>query len=140
MGEYIGASIQFGGKLKAEHVDELIDLLNDKGLTVDFDESTGPDRTNLGENFGDWQINYGNLDELQAFGREHGLHYRYWFDDGPEWTEATERYFPDTGEQLEIVGDDSIRLSQVKELGSYAAIINHFEKVKADLPTLEIIP
>ena len=90
MGEWIGASIRFGGKIVAELVPELVDLIKAHGLSVDF-EGDDPGPTNLHETFGDWQINYGCLDEFEAFAVRHGLDYEYWFDRGPDWDVLRDR-------------------------------------------------
>lgn len=83
MGEWIGASIRFGGTIGADLVPELVDLIKAHGLSVDF-EGDDPMHTNLHETFGDWQINYGCLDALEAFAVRHGLDYEHWFDRGPD--------------------------------------------------------
>lgn len=88
MGERIAATIKFGGKLKAEFVPELIARIKGEGLTVDSDESTDPDETNLGETFGDYEVNYGNLDDLLTFAQLHNLAYVQWFDNGYEWNQG----------------------------------------------------
>jgi hypothetical protein len=143
MGERIGASIQFGGKLPKQHVQELVDLLNAEGLTPDFDETgdvTAED--DLSQNFGDWEVNYGNLDDLEAFGQEHGLHYKHWYDSGPEWSACTELYDPATNTMIELVdagGLPAMNLGEIKRLGSIEAIEAYFAKFSEPLPPLEIV-
>ena len=139
MGEWIGASICFSGRIGEELVPKLIGLIKEHGLKVDFD-GDDPDRTNLHENFGDWQINYGCLDELEAFGVEHSLDYVHWFDRGPEWSSTTVRYVG--GERLELIdggGSPAITEAELTALG-FEEALNRFALFKIPLPPLEIIP
>lgn len=139
MGEWIGASICFSGRIRDEFVPELIELIKEHGLSVDF-EGDDPDRTNLHETFGDWQINYGCLDEFEAFGVKHGLDYVYWFDRGPDWSATTVRYVG--GEKQELAdggGGPAITEAELTELG-YEAALERFAQFKIPLPPLEIIP
>jgi hypothetical protein len=142
MGEWIGASIQFGGRLKEEKVDELIELLQDKRLLADWCDQ--PERGNLHLTFASGDVNYGNLDELEDFGAENGLFYRYWHDSGPEWASATYVYTPHDRQRRHAMGDANSELSlnetQIRELGTYAAVLEYFSTLKADLPDLEIVP
>lgn len=138
MGEWIGASIRFGGKIGADLVPELVDLIKAHGLSVDF-EGDDPDPANLHETFGDWQINYGCLDELEAFAARHGLDYEYWFDRGPDWSAATVRYVG--GERVELAdggGGPCLTEGELRELG-YDGAMARFAQFKSPLPPLEIV-
>lgn len=119
MGERIGSSIRFGGKLTQEKANELIELIKAECLTVDFDESTGPDLTNLGETFGDWEVNYGNLDALTNFAAENGLAYEHWFDSGPDWNQGFyKRDLTGRWEDAEGTPDNPLfSAKQIKQIG-----------------------
>lgn len=140
MGEYVNASIRFGGKLPAEKAPELLELLHEKGLDPDWGHSGPVELEDLRSNafFASNDVNYGNLDELQAFGEENGLWYVYECDSGPEWDAQTEVYDPTTGKTRDFVGNQqvAITLGTVKELGSYEAVLAYFA---TDLPPFEIV-
>jgi hypothetical protein len=142
MGEYIGASIRFGGKLRKEHVAELVDLLNAMGLTPDFDGSddvtVGDD---LSQNFGNWEINYGLLDELQDFGIKHGLDYIYWHDSGSDWSATSTRYVAATENPISVFEIDhspAFTIREIKELGQNE-ILRRASLIERPLPPLEIV-
>ena len=133
MGERIPASIQFGGKLKAEFVPELIELLNEQGLLADDDE---PCVNNLGKEFSDNEVNYGNLDSLISFAIKHNLAYVHWFDSGAEWMSATDKRDL-SGRNAELVGSryqgfylSEQQIDQGKELLAW---------MREPLPPLEIV-
>jgi hypothetical protein len=140
MGEYINASIRFGGKLPAKKAPELLELLQEKGL--DPDGGHGPElmledlRTECF--FASNEVNYGNLDELCEFAVENKLWYKYECDSGPEWDAQTEVYDPTTGKTRDFVGNQqvAITLGTVKELGSYEAVLAYFDTT---LPPFEIV-
>jgi hypothetical protein len=140
MGEYVNASIRFGGKLPAEHADELLELINEKHLGPDWDPVGEVTREHLLETafYGDSRVNYGNLEELEAFCQKHGLWYEYECGSGPEWDGYTTVYNPVTGESHEFVGEQTkaITLDQVKQLGSYEAVLAYFDNT---IPPFEIV-
>lgn len=86
MGEYISTNIRLAGKLKREHVAELADLLNDKGLSFEYHGGKVDPQDIIDGNcdepgaFYANEVNYGNLDELRAFANEHGLDWEHWID------------------------------------------------------------
>ena len=96
----------------------------------------------FGETFGDWQVNYGNLEELENFGAEHKLYYRGWFDGGGDWAAATYIYNPETTQRDEAMGDydPSITLSTLKTMGSMGEALRYLERFSAPLPPLVIVP
>lgn len=141
MGEYIYAGIKFGGKLKREYADELLELVNDKGLTPDMcgGEATIDD---LNEQLASDSVNYGLLDELEAFGERHGLDYEYSYGSGPDWDSGVVRYYGQTGMRFETTGESgpSLNREAIEELGSYEAVIAYFNMAAAEVPPLELIP
>lgn len=140
MGERIGASIQFGGKLPRSKVEELMDLLNAEGLKADWNDDPAPH--NLGCDFGDGEVNYGNLDELKQFAAENSLSYEYWCDSGSEWMAQTEVYLAETGTSFDFIGGNGEQLflsgEFIRTLGSYEAVLNYFDRSK-ELPPFEIV-
>lgn len=139
MGEYVNASIRFGGKLPAEKAPELIELLNEKRLSPDWGGSPVElEELRTESFFGGNDVNYGNLDELCSFAAENGLYYEYACDAGPEWDSQRIFYNPETGESREFIGEntEAITLTQIKQLGSYEAVLAYFDTV---LPPFEIV-
>jgi hypothetical protein len=139
MGEYINASIRFGGKLSVDKAPELVELLQEKGLDPDWGHR-GPvelEDLHLNNFFASNEVNYGNLDELREFAAEHGLWYIYECDAGPEWDSETVIYDPTTGKERDFVGNQqvAITLGTVKELGSYEAVLAYFD---TNIPPFEI--
>jgi hypothetical protein len=144
MGERCAAYIRFGGRISRDKADELIELLNDQGYGV-YGDGSEADRENLRtENFGDYEINYGNLDELKEFATANGLHYLYWSDRGSEWDQSIEIYDPEAGTTEDIMDSENgpvLRRKEIEKLGSMEAILRHFDKFdEKNLPTLEIVP
>lgn len=140
MGEYIYAGIQFGGKLSKANAAKLLELVNDKGLTPDMcgGESTIDD---LGEQLASDSVNYGNLDDLEDFAKEHKLDYDYSYGSGPDWDCGSVRYYADTGARFETTGEStSLNRGMIEQLGSWEAVIDYFDKAGANLPPLEITP
>ncbi|WP_037500625.1 hypothetical protein [Sphingomonas jaspsi] len=140
MGEYIYAGIQFGGKLKREHAPELLELVNDKYLTVDMcGGETVIDE--LGEQLASDSVNFGDLDELEDFAKERGLDYDYSCGSGPDWDRINRRYYAATGETFETTGENGPCLSrgEIEELGSYEKVLEHFDKAAAPLPPFELV-
>lgn len=140
MGEYINASIKFGGQLERKRVDELLDLLNEKHLWPDWSPSGEVTVEDLEETafYANSEVNYGNLDELRSFAEDAGLWYEYECGAGPEWDAQTIFYNPITKESREFVGeqDTAITLEKIKELGSYEAVLAYFERT---LPPFELV-
>lgn len=144
MGEYIAASIKFGGRLSADKVDELIDLLNDKTMHENSSEQAPPSLSNLGAEFYDHEINFGNLDELLDFAHKNGLDYRYWHDGGCEWSPTTYRYYA-SGERLFELptlhdGRLAVPLNLIRQLGSFEKVMHYVSCVQMDPMPLEIVP
>jgi hypothetical protein len=140
MAECINASIRLGGKLPAEHADELLELINEKRLGPDWGQGSEVTREDLLKHnfFGNSEVNYGNLEEIEAFCREHDLSYEYECGAGSEWDAYTTIYDARTGESREFVGEQTkaIDLETVKELGSYEAVLAYFDTT---LPPFEIV-
>lgn len=144
MGEYIPASIQLGGRLPEAKVDELIGLLNDKTMYENTPEQALPSRGNLGAEFYNNEINYGNLDELLDFAHENGLDYRYWHSDGPEWTAQTYRYYASGERFFELPtlfdGNLAVPLNLIRQLGTFEHVMDYILQTQADPLSLEIVP
>lgn len=140
MGEYVNASIKFGGKLPAEHTFELCDLLNAERLDPDWGEwaEVDPDDLLTNDFFGNSEVNYGNLDEVRTFAEEHDLYYLYECGAGSDWDAEAVFYDPTTKTYHQFVGeqDKAITLEQVKELGSYEAVVAYFDTT---MPPFEIV-
>lgn len=140
MGEYIGASIRLSGPLRQVYVQDLIEVLNAYDLTVDFDGEK-PSAENLHKVFGNWEVNYGNLEEIEGFAQRRGLDYELWNASGPDWDASTYRMVG--GERREITMAEQgpvLTEGEIDRLGSMAAIKNWFFWWKQPLPDLQIVP
>jgi hypothetical protein len=136
MGEYIPASIQFGGQLQAEYIPELIALLNAQCLRTAEDEET-PTPNNLHEEFYNTQVNYGNLTDLEDFAIHHGLAYEHWHDCGPDWMEATHKQTPQSERRGHVIGSRMKGFYLCEEQLKNGAELLAW--MKSPLPPLEII-
>lgn len=140
MGERIGASIRFSGVLSRDQAPRLVKAINDFGLRADFD---GEQATidNLDKEFGDWEVNYGSLDEVSDVATELGLDWEHWFDSGPEWLEATCRWRD--GRYQEVVGSASRGFyfsgRELEEKGM-AATMNLYQEFMTPMPRLVVRP
>jgi hypothetical protein len=121
-------------------VPELIELLNGNDLKVDFDGEE-PSETNLNNTFGDWQVNYGNLDELVNFGIENGLSYRYWCADGPEWDAQINIRRADLDQTFELIGsqEEALPIRTLLEFKTGAELFNYVKLSQEPIPDLEIV-
>lgn len=99
MGEYVYASIQIGGRVSRNQARKLVELGNHYGLSVD---GQGGDLSDgdIGEQWTDDQINYGNLDDLTAYCTEHGIDYEYYYSSGPGWDAQREKFFDSVSVQF----------------------------------------
>lgn len=140
MGERIGASIRFGGNITREQAERLVELVNEYGLSPDFDESGEIGVEDLGSILGDWQVNYGNLDGITSYCVAQGIAYHHWFDYGPEWAAGGERHLD--GEVNPFIdggnGAAAVTLAEIKRDGTEATIarLEWFEK---ELPQLIVV-
>ena len=138
MGERIAASIRFSGVLPRDQAPRLVKAINDYGLRVDFDgEQATVD--NLDQEFGDWEVNYGNLDEITEIATELGLEWEHWFDSGPEWMEATCRW--QGGRYQEVTGSKNRGFyfsGHELEKKGMGAVMNTYQEFMAPMPRLVV--
>jgi hypothetical protein len=136
MSERIPARIQFGGRLAAEAIPELIALLNAKHLCTSGDEND-PDPTNLHEEFYDREVSCGDLTDLEDFAIHYGLDYELWSDSGTGWYEYTRRFEPKSQRIGNVVGsrENGFFLSE-DQLRHGAELLAW---MKLPLPALEIV-
>lgn len=144
MGERCAAYIQFGGRISKAKADELVELINDNwGVYGDGTEATLESLTDGDTAFGDYECNFGNLDDLKDFAVENGLHYYYWCDRGSEWDQQIEIRDAETGEIHSCTDSESgpaLTKKEIERLGSIQAIMTHFELFDPKtFPKLEIV-
>ncbi len=148
MGEYIPAGIKFGGKLKREHIEDLIDLCESFSLNPDCsdDDKIKLTEDDLKNPISNSSINYGNLDDINTFCDSIGLDYEQWFDSGPEWPPGLKRRVGTRYE--ECVCDESnnpmLSMAELRKIDNLATGLgNLLDLAKwwcTPLPPLEIVP
>ena len=146
MADRVSVSIAIGGDLPTTLRDRLVDLVNDEGLSVEYD---GPafDAGQFVEGeplvlYAD-QVAWGRLDALEAFCLAHGLPFARWSGScsgsfGPEravFTGSGDVRFFAADEEEEAV----ISRRTAEKLGSYAAILAHFDAADFVVPPLRLI-
>jgi hypothetical protein len=80
MGEYIPATVQFGGKVKRSLIPTLIELLERYDMRAEGDEEAEPTPENITEKFRGDQINYGQIEDITTFCQSHNIDYEHWAD------------------------------------------------------------
>lgn len=88
MGEYIYASFRAGGRISRNQAQKLVEIGTAYGLSVD---GGGGELTieDVGKEWSDDQINYGNLDDLTDFCARQKLDYEHHYESGGEWDATT---------------------------------------------------
>jgi len=120
MGERVPTTIKFGGKLRAEHAERLIELLNeDNFYSEDADLTSGGDVDDvvvdhLDDTLRADEVNYGQIEDIIAFCREHKLDYEHWIDACGGGDPSVERVVAGTSETLNYSdGEPMIPLARV---------------------------
>lgn len=146
MGEYIPASIKFGGKLKREHVDELIERCMAFSLNDRWDDGTQQlTVVDLGSNLSNTSINYGNLDDIIDFCAGIGLDYEQWFDSGPDWSAGMKRGVGGVHKECttDSDGNPTLSMKELRKVDNLAMALGPLLDLAkwwcTPLPPLEII-
>lgn len=119
MGDRVWAQIQLSGRLNSEHVEELVGLLRDQGCQA----QEGPEGPLTAEHLVyalyDNECNYGNMDEVEAFCRSHGISYFKEYGSGGGFSAGYLLYNAVVDQDFEATGEDEPALG-VSELAAYA--------------------
>lgn len=154
MADRCSASIVIGGSLPAEHLDELIALIKDEGLSVDYD---GPEIEPGDIVSGEalmlcaHEVSWGTFNILEPFCRAHSLVYSRWNGAcSGVWGCGRSVYrgdaaTPEAGptiDEYDVSEDDQILMGEqlARSLGSFEAILGHFAHADFNVPPLVIAP
>jgi hypothetical protein len=141
MGEYLGTTVSFGGKLKRSDMERLEAVMLEGGDTLQDAHDDQRSCTIAGESL------YGEAEPLCQFLVELGLSYRRTSDAKYEWDGDGTFYNAATDEFIEFLcsqdGEPAIPLSALRQRHAAGAtlldIINELEAPMAQLPPLEIV-
>lgn len=153
MADRVSAQITIGGKLPASAVPDLIESIQAEGLSMEYDgapfepgELVGGEALTLCGH----EVAWGTFNVLEAFCRTHRLAYSRWFGACSGAWGAGRSIYRGTHETREgeegvddydASDDDQTLLGEqlARHLGSYDAIIAHFERANFTVPPLEIV-
>lgn len=126
MGERVPASIRISGKLRQEHVEDLLDIINNTyALCPDWDEQDVPvtlDDLKRNVQLTSSELNYGNVEDLVAFCEQHGLDYDHWVDECSGDPEMVYRYVDgELHTSMALEGCAAVRLDRLIEPDMLAA-------------------
>jgi hypothetical protein len=145
MADRVSASIALGGDLPSSLLADLAAVIAGEGLSTEWD----------GEDFDLSQIPldgplelmarevaWGSFDELESFCRDNGLAYARWSEACPGSWGANRSVFTGEGEPASYAADDDDRLvierETIEKLGTFAAILAHFDAADFPIPPLRI--
>lgn len=147
MGEYVPTTIRFAGRITKAQANDLIVLLAEHSLTTEDGNANEPDLFNLDETFGNSEINYGNLDDIEQFCRAVGVAYEHWVDVCGGEPEDVRRWHPGMdGHNIAICANrnpmvEYSRLLEVEnKITVFADLIHEAKFWLEPLGLLEIIP
>ena len=153
MADRVSVSIIIGGRISADHVSALVEAIQAEDLSLEYD-GTGFEVNDLvsGEPLMlcAHEVAWGTLNILEPFCREHKLAYSRWFGAcAGAWGSGRAIYRgveeSRSGEEgvdeYDTSDDDQILLGEqlARHLGSYAAILDHFDRADFTVPPLEIV-
>ena len=153
MADRASASIIIGGHLAAEHAAAFVAAIQAEDLSLDYD-GTGFEANELisGEPLMLYahEVAWGTFNILEAFCREHRLAFCRWYgaclgawgsgraiyrgsEETREGEEGVDEYDASDDDQI-LIGEQLAR-----HLGSYPAIIDHFDRANFRVPPLVIV-
>ena len=152
MADRVSAQITIGGSLPASAVPALIAAIKDEGLSTEYDgEPFDPSELVSGDplTLCGHEVAWGTFRILEAFCRTHRLAYNRWYGAcSGAWGSgrsiyrgAQELREGEAGvDDFDASDDDQTLMGEqlARHLGSYEAIIAHFERASFAVPPLEI--
>jgi hypothetical protein len=147
MADRVSASIAIGGTLPRDLLPALAELIAHEGLSTEwggepFDLAQLPDDGPLA--LMAHEVAWGRFEELEAFCVEIGLPFARWSGAYPCQWGAERTVFTGTGEPQGYAADEDdyilIGRCTAERLGSYAAIIAHFDAADFPVPPLVVTP
>ena len=153
MADRVTAQITIGGTIAADAVPALIEAIQAEGLSTEYDgEPFAPDQLVNGEalTLCAREVAWGIFRDLELFCRNHRLAYSRWFGACSGAWGAGRSIYRGTQETREgeegvddydASDDDQTLLGEqlARQLGSYEAIVTHFERANFTVPPLEIV-
>lgn len=160
MADRVSVTIKLGGTIARALIDELVDIINEEGLSVEWD---GEPITSAQIANGHTlklcahEVAWGTLDILEPFCHTHNLPYARWYSSyqscwsggrnvyrGVDMLAALDTADQNThhavGKYLASDEDDiTIDIDTVESLGSYDAILNYFAEANFTVPPLVIV-
>ncbi|SLJ91311.1 hypothetical protein [Novosphingobium mathurense] len=147
MADRVSVSITIGGRLPASLLDELSLVIESERVGIDwegtaFDPATLPVDEPL--RLMAHEVAWGRFEDLEAFCVENGLAFARWSGGYPGQWGAERCVFTGSGEPTCYAADEDddvvIGRSTAERLGSYAAIIAHFEVADFTIPPFVVVP
>lgn len=153
MADRVTAQITIGGTLPASAVPALIEAIQAEGLSTQYDGTPfEPDELVNGEalTLCAYEVPWGVFRDLELFCRNHRLAYSRWFGACSGAWGAGRSIYRGTHETREgeegvddydASDDDQTLLGEqlARHLGSYEAIMAHFERANFTVPPVEIV-
>lgn len=145
MADRVSASITIGGELPAALLLDLVRIVGVEGLSTDWDGSDFS-ASDLPSNeplrLMAHEVAWGRFEGLEAFCIENGLPFTRWSGAYPGQWGAERTVFTGSGEPQCYAADEDdyvlIGRCTAERLGSYAAIIAHFDAADFAVPPLVI--
>jgi hypothetical protein len=145
MADRVSASIELGGSLTAPQYSELAEIIADEGLSIEWDgESFDPAHHTIGEPLQLYahEVPWGRFEALEEWCVENKLPFARWSGAyGGEWG-AERVVFIGDGVPQSYAADEEDRVvicrATIEELGSFAAILAHFDAADVRIPPLAI--
>ncbi len=145
MADRVSASIILGGTLSASDFTELVEIIGNEALSIDWEgEPFAPHQRVIGRPLSlcDHEVAWGRFAELESWCAAHGLPFvrssgGYGNDWGPERVVSAA-----DGTQVSYAtteGDDAIiTREQAEQLGSIEAILDYFDAANVEVPPLVV--
>jgi hypothetical protein len=145
MADRVSASITVGGVVDAPAYVELSEIIVGEGLSTEWDgERFEPHHRTVGEPLSLYahEVAWGRFDELEAWCVGKSLPFVRWSGSYPGRLGAKRVVFTGQGEPRSYAADDDdevvIDRATVEQLGSFEAIIAHFEAADFEAPPLVV--
>jgi hypothetical protein len=153
MADRVSASIIIGGSISSENVAALVEAIQAEDLSLEYDgEGFEAHEMVSGEPLMlcAHEVAWGTFNILEPFCRKHKLAYSRWFGacagawgSGRAIYRGIEETRPgeEGVDEYDTSDDDQIFLGEqlARHLGSYAAILDHFDRANFTVPPLEIV-
>lgn len=145
MADRVSASISIGGALASALLPDLIALIEDQGLSTEWDgEPVTPENLphNAPLDLMAHEVAWGRFEELEAFCVTNALPFSRWSGGYSGQWGAERVVFSGSGDPASYAADEDdyilIGRCTVERLGSFAAVVAHFDAADLVVPPLVI--